>query len=71
MFVSCSNNYICINYHIDFGVGVPHIAHNATILHTVKLLSGHYVLVSYQKQKFDSEKLAIYFLLYELMYRGF
>ena len=49
MFVSCSNNYICINYHIDFGVGVPHIAHNATILHTVKLLSGHYVLVSYQK----------------------
>lgn len=34
-------------YHINLGVGVAHVAHNTTVLHTVHVLSNHHVFVSY------------------------
>lgn len=33
-------------HHIDFRVGVAHVAHNAAVFHPIQVFSGHNVLVS-------------------------
>lgn len=32
-------------HHIDLGVGVAHVAHDAAVLHPVQVLPGHHILV--------------------------
>lgn len=34
-------------YHINLSVGVTHVAHDTTVLHTVHVLSNHHVFVTY------------------------
>lgn len=33
-------------HHVDLGVGVPHVADDAAVLHAVQVLPGHHVLVA-------------------------
>lgn len=35
-------------HHIDLGVGVPHVADDAAVLHAIQVLPGHHVLVACQ-----------------------
>lgn len=43
-------SYRCTHYHIDLSIGVPHVADNAAVFHSVELLSGNNVLVAYFKK---------------------
>lgn len=38
-------------YHINLSIGVPHIADNAAVFHSVELLPGDNILVAYSKKK--------------------
>ena len=38
-------------HHVDLGVGVPHVADDATVLHPIQVFPGHHVLVACQTAK--------------------
>ena len=42
-------------HHINLGVRVAHIAHDAAILHAVQVLASHHVLVACPRGAMESE----------------
>lgn len=43
-------------HHIDFCVGVAHIAYNTTVFHAVQMLPRHYILISYKERRVKAEE---------------
>jgi hypothetical protein len=35
-----------VTYHIDFSIGMSHVAHHTAVLHLVHMLSGDHILVA-------------------------
>lgn len=43
-------------YHIDFRVGVAHVAYDTTVFHAVQMLPCHYILISYKQRRVAEER---------------
>lgn len=43
-------------YHIDFRVGVAHVAYDTTVFHAVQMLPCHHILISYKQRRVAEER---------------
>lgn len=48
------------SYYINFSVGMPHVTNNTTVLHSVKMFSGHYIFVAYKTRENKGRTIMIF-----------